>query len=498
MDTPSDAEYDATNNRLFVSEDYNRVLVYDVASITDGEAAVHVLGQADFTSGASATTPTGMGIPRGLAYDSVGQRLFVDQFSNNRITVYDVASITDGEAATHVIGQPNMTSDSTATTQSGLNVPIGIEYDTTTNTLYVAEYVNNRVLSYAAANVTAAVSNVSASTANGTYKEGDTVNIQLTSNVNLFVTGTPRILLETGSTDQYATYASGTGTNTLVFTYTVQAGDTATDLDYVATTSLGLNSGTITDFAGASLVLTLPSPGATNSLGANKNIVIDTTSPAVTVSFSPSQQIYLTGGSLTISGACENGLAITISSSLFSTVTPSCSSGTYSTLVNVTNVGIGTVSVSQTDAVGNIGTVTSSSIEFANPGVVLLGGGFNSGGFTSNSVVNTNQTTTPVNNVTNNTNSIPPENSCPVLIKQKLIFGHKDKKGGISEVAVLQKFLNKYNFSAGVADGIFGVKTQKSVKAFQKTKNIQVDGIVGPQTRAIINAYCENPLEYNK
>ena len=61
------------------------------------------------------------------------------------------------------------------------------------------------------------------------------------------------------------------------FKYTVQAGDASADLDYVATTSLSLNGGTIKNYNGnISAVLTLPSPGASGSLGANKAIVIST------------------------------------------------------------------------------------------------------------------------------------------------------------------------------------------------------------------------------
>ena len=74
---------------------------------------------------------------------------------------------------------------------------------------------------------------------------------------------------------------SGSGSATLNFTYTVGAGDTSPDLDYVATNSLALNGGTITDAAGNSAVLTLASHGAANSLGANKALVIDTTAPTV-------------------------------------------------------------------------------------------------------------------------------------------------------------------------------------------------------------------------
>ena len=95
------------------------------------------------------------------------------------------------------------------------------------------------------------------------------------------VTGTPQLTLETGATDRDVDYASGSGSTTLTFTYTVQAGDTSSDLDYKATTSLGLNSGTIKDAAGNAATLTLASPGAANSLGNNKALVVDTTAPTV-------------------------------------------------------------------------------------------------------------------------------------------------------------------------------------------------------------------------
>ncbi len=84
----------------------------------------------------------------------------------------------------------------------------------------------------------------------------------------------PTLLLETGNTDRTATYSSGNGSNILTFNYTVQSGDVSGDLDYVATNSLSLNGGTITGAVGDA-DLTLPSPGAPGSLGANKAIVID-------------------------------------------------------------------------------------------------------------------------------------------------------------------------------------------------------------------------------
>ena len=75
--------------------------------------------------------------------------------------------------------------------------------------------------------------------------------------------------------DAVVNYTSGTGTNTLTFNYTVVSGHTSSDLAYVATSSLALNSGTMKDGVGNDATLTLASPGATNSLGANKALVID-------------------------------------------------------------------------------------------------------------------------------------------------------------------------------------------------------------------------------
>ena len=59
-------------------------------------------------------------------------------------------------------------------------------------------------------------------------------------------------------------------------------GDTSSDLDYKATSSLALNGGTIKDAALNNATLTLASPGATNSLGDNKALIVDTTVPTVT------------------------------------------------------------------------------------------------------------------------------------------------------------------------------------------------------------------------
>ena len=127
----------------------------------------------------------------------------------------------------------------------------------------------------------ATVTNVSSTTSDGSYKPGQTIAITVGFSEVVNVTGTPQLTLETGGSDAVVDYSSGTGSNTLTFNYTIGAGHTSSDLDYKATSSLALNSGTIRDAALNDATLTLASPGAANSLGATKALIVDTSVPTI-------------------------------------------------------------------------------------------------------------------------------------------------------------------------------------------------------------------------
>ncbi len=156
MSQPGDVVFDDTGDRLYVSDiTLNRVTVYDVAAITDGENAINVLGQANFTASTAATTQAGMNVPYGLSLSgSTATTLFVAQGTGNRVTTYDVTSITDGENAVKVLGQATFTATTAATTQAGMSAPRGITYDATNKRLYVTETTNNRVLIFDVAAIT--------------------------------------------------------------------------------------------------------------------------------------------------------------------------------------------------------------------------------------------------------------------------------------------------------------------------------------------------------
>ena len=120
------------------------------------------------------------------------------------------------------------------------------------------------------------VSSVSSNTADGTYNIGDVIEIAVAFSEVVTVTGTPQLTLETGTTDRTADYASGSGSNTLVFNYTVQSGDTTSDLAYTNTSALSFGDGIIEDQAGNISVLTLLDVGGVGSLSGSSEILIDT------------------------------------------------------------------------------------------------------------------------------------------------------------------------------------------------------------------------------
>ena len=149
MYNPSGLAYDSGGQRLFVSDYSNkRVLVFNASTLSDGQNAANVLGQVDFTSNGTATLQNRMSYPVRIKHDWLNNRLYVADNVNNRVLVFDVSSVSNGQNAFCVLGQPNFTSSTANTTQNGLSAPYAVELATATNKLYVADYTNNRVVVY--------------------------------------------------------------------------------------------------------------------------------------------------------------------------------------------------------------------------------------------------------------------------------------------------------------------------------------------------------------
>jgi hypothetical protein len=113
------------------------------------------------------------------------------------------------------------------------------------------------------------VTSVIAAPASGDLDAGNTVTLTVTFSENVTVTGSPYLSLNDGAK---AIYASGSGTNALIFTYVVASGQNTPDL---AVTAAALNGGTIADGAGNKAVFS----GAVGSL--TGILQIDTTAPKI-------------------------------------------------------------------------------------------------------------------------------------------------------------------------------------------------------------------------
>lgn len=77
----------------------------------------------------------------------------------------------------------------------------------------------------------------------------------------------------------------------------------------------------------------------------------------------------------------------------------------------------------------------------------------------------------------------PPPSNCPTLR-----FGSQG-----ASVRELQTLLVAHGFNPGPIDGIFGSRTQSAVIAFQRSKGLVQDGIVGVQTWTALGVNCGTP-----
>ncbi|NIK66836.1 S-layer homology domain-containing protein [Paenibacillus sp. BK720] len=150
--------------------------------------------------------------------------------------------------------------------------------------------------------------------ANGTYKEGDQLDFTVNFNENVTVSGgTPNLTITLGSTDVHATYVSGTGTNVLLFRYTVQAGDIDGN-GIEAGNAISLNGSTLKDAAGNAADLALASVGSTS------NVLVDAIAPTIEGVDLPADDTYLAGEQLNFTVHYDEAVTVTGTPSISITI----------------------------------------------------------------------------------------------------------------------------------------------------------------------------------
>ncbi|NOT23917.1 MAG: hypothetical protein HOP22_14515 [Nitrospiraceae bacterium] len=124
--------------------DSNRVLVFNSFPTSNGISADVVLGQADFTSNVFGTTNYNFESSSTSSVSSNGTQIFVADYYNNRVMVWNAWPTGNGVPADRVLGQPNFTSSTSNVTATGLNNPNSVSVSS--QYLLVTDRGSNRVL----------------------------------------------------------------------------------------------------------------------------------------------------------------------------------------------------------------------------------------------------------------------------------------------------------------------------------------------------------------
>ena len=172
---------------------------------------------------------------------------------------YDSGNGTTSLVFTHTVTEPNISTQGIAVLANTLELNNGTIKSTTTQTdahlthTGLAHNPNHKVnwqLSPPAANAptVSAVAVTSDAGEDDTYAKNDVIEVTVTFSEAVDVTGTPRLSIDMDPADwgtKQATYDSGNGTTSLVFTHTVTEPNISTQGIAVLANTLELNSGTI-------------------------------------------------------------------------------------------------------------------------------------------------------------------------------------------------------------------------------------------------------------
>jgi predicted esterase/sugar lactone lactonase YvrE len=149
LNSPSGVAVDPTTGKLFVVDRYNnRILRWSsTAKMTNGSSAEVVFGQPDFRTASSGLSASKFNDPLRAFVDSAGS-LWVSDYLNNRVLRFDNASSrSNGSSADAVLGQPNFTTKTSGTTANKMNGPVGI-FVSGAGRLWVTDRFNHRVLRF--------------------------------------------------------------------------------------------------------------------------------------------------------------------------------------------------------------------------------------------------------------------------------------------------------------------------------------------------------------
>lgn len=138
---------EGTSNESLIVSDFgnSRVLLYNTIPTSNGASADVVVGQADFNSKASGAAANKLDNPlSAFAHDG---KLYVADYGNNRVVVFNSIPATNGANADYVLGQPGFGFNESGASATLFNGPTSIDISRM-GKMAIADYLNNRVLIY--------------------------------------------------------------------------------------------------------------------------------------------------------------------------------------------------------------------------------------------------------------------------------------------------------------------------------------------------------------
>lgn len=150
----------------------------------------------------------------------------------------------------------------------------------------------------------------------GTYSNGENLDFSVEFNEVVSVTGSPKMTVDIGGSSFDLTYAAGTGTNNLVFRYTLLGGEEDTDGINLTSAAISPGAGSIVDASAnlanydiSSIVLNL------------SNVLVDAISPTITSITLPADTTYLEGQDLSLTVNFDENVIVTGSPRIAITLT---------------------------------------------------------------------------------------------------------------------------------------------------------------------------------
>jgi hypothetical protein len=510
LNLPFDVLSDGT--KLFISDSGNsRVLIYNTVPTSNNPSADVVIGQIGFTQNSAnkgdvATADT-LNSPYSIFSD--GTKLYIADYNNSRVLIYNTIPLSNNASADVVIGQADFNS---CTANRGtplfgclsfdglpaantLSYPIGINISN--GRFFVSDNSNVRVLIWNNVPTTSGVSadgvigqpnfttmenNYGGSVAANTLAAGP-YGVYSDSNGNVYVSdiSNNRLLIYSGSHSSTLTssiydagtpytwgpltYTATTPANTAVsFEVSTDDGATWVPVTNYTTQTFG-PSNTVayrTTLSNTDGISTPTLTGVTISGGLVSSLTTGQASSIAKDLATVSGELTDTGGS----NATARGFEYGESTSYGFTITEA--SGPYGTgafTANLTDLNCSTTYHYRSFATNIVGTSYGNDATFDTIQC-------SSSGSTSSSR-RTSLTTTP-----------KPTTPLPAPICTLFQTLRQGSKG--EEVKCLQTMLNTKQLSNLVVDGLFGPKTRAAVINFQLTNQLVGDGIVGPLTRGVL------------